>query len=133
MPAERVLSDFEGGWTVSRRIVEASGAEATFEGAAVWTPAEAGMLYEERGVLNVAGQAPMQAERKYLWDAALNVYFEDGRFFHAVPPAGGDAAHWCDPDQYDVHYNFAAWPRFEVRWHVQGPRKAYEMTSTYCR
>ncbi|WP_438991204.1 DUF6314 family protein [Lentibacter sp.] len=126
----RVLSDFTGRWALSRRIVPAQGAEARFEGMAAWTAAGA---YEERGLLRVAGQPPMQAERRYRWAADLSVYFEDGRFFHQVPPEGGATGHWCDPDQYDVVYDFADWPRWQVRWAVLGPRKNYEMISHYSR
>lgn len=126
----RVLSDFAGRWTLSRRIVPAAGAPARFEGVALWAGEGA---YEERGLLTVQGQPPLQAERRYRWDADLNVFFEDGRFFHQVPPQGGATGHWCAPDQYDVVYDFAGWPRFEVRWQVRGPRKNYEMISHYSR
>jgi len=108
--------------------VPLTGAEARFEGVAEWTPEGA---YEERGVLSVQGQPPMQAERRYRWDADLSVYFEDGRFFHKVPPSGGETGHWCDPDQYDVVYDFGTWPRWQVSWQVLGPRKNYEMISDY--
>lgn len=126
----RQLADFLGQWALSRRIVPAVGPEAQFEGTAVWT---ADGAYTEEGLLRVDGQPPMRAERRYTWDAELTVYFEDGRFFHRVPPAGGATGHWCDPDQYDVTYDFALWPRFEVRWRVVGPRKNYEMISHYYR
>ena len=126
----RQLADFLGQWALSRRILPAQGAEAQFEGTAVWA---ADGAYAEEGLLRVAGQPPMRAERRYRWDGALNVYFDDGRFFHQVPPEGGTAAHWCEPDQYDVRYDFGDWPRFEVRWRVVGPRKNYEMISHYCR
>jgi len=126
----RQLADFEGHWALSRQIVPAVGPEARFEGTAVWTPEGA---YAEEGLLHVQGQTPMRAERRYVWDAELNVYFEDGRFFHRVPAEGGETGHWCAPDQYDVCYDFADWPRFEARWKVFGPRKNYEMISHYSR
>lgn len=128
----RRLADFEGRWALSRVILPQAGAEGRFLGEAQWRDDGAGGLaYEERGQLTLKGQAPMEAERRYRWDAELNVYFDDGRFFHCVPRGGGDAAHWCAPDQYDVRYDFAAWPRFQVRWRVVGPRKNYEMISDY--
>jgi hypothetical protein len=73
------------------------------------------------------------AERRYLWSADLSVWFEDGRFFHNVPPHGGPTAHWCDPDQYDGQYDFADWPAFRVTWRVRGPRKDYRMETLYRR
>ncbi len=68
----RVLADFAGRWALTRSIVPAQGQEARFEGEAVWTPEGEGLAYEERGVLRVAGQPEMQAERRYRWDAGLN-------------------------------------------------------------
>ena len=76
-------------------------------------------------------QGRFRAERRYLWGPDLTVCFEDGRFFHQVPPEGGQAAHWCDPDQYEVSYDFRAWPDWQTRWRVVGPRKDYAMVSWY--
>lgn len=127
----RVLADFEGRWRIERRITQHDGPPARFDGQAVWSPEGDALRYMERGELRIEGQRAMQAERRYLWRADLSVWFEDGRFFHRVPPGGGDAAHWCAPDAYDVSYDFALWPRFRVVWRVRGPRKDYTMTSTY--
>lgn len=91
------------------------------------------MIYREAGTLTVAGQAPMQAERCYHWHSDLSVHFEDGRFFHKVPPSGGDTEHWCAPDTYVGRYDFTCWRTFEVIWRVTGPRKSYQMCSLYTR
>lgn len=128
----RSLIDFMGHWTLTRSIAHADGTEGRFEGTAVWTPDGEGARYHETGHL-ILPQARFAAERRYTWDADLNVFFEDGRFFHAVPRVGGEAAHWCDPDQYDVSYDFSTWPRWSCRWQVLGPRKNYVMTSVYQR
>lgn len=134
MSRARVLADFEGRWAVQREILPASGASGRFEGQAEWRVCQSGgLIYAEQGVLTLEGHAPMQAERRYLWKEGLDVYFEDGRFFHTVPAEGGAAAHWCAPDQYDVTYDFTHWPRFEAKWRVRGPRKNYEMISLYSR
>ena len=129
----RCLSDFEGDWRIMRTITNASGPDATFVGRANWTPKGEGLLYVETGELHMSGQPAMHAERRYFWDAQLGVWFDDGRFFHQVPASGGDTAHWCDPDQYDVHYDFSGWPSFETRWKVRGPRKNYAMITQYSR
>ena len=129
----RVLADFEGRWLLRRDITHDNSAPARFQGEAEWAPHDGGMTYLETGVLTVDGVRPMAAERRYWWGPDLSVYFDDGRFFHQVPAHGGDASHWCDPDQYDVHYAFDRWPEFEVKWHVSGPRKAYVMHSIYRR
>lgn len=130
----RVLADFIGNWRLSRQISHADGTQATFEGRAAWVPSGTGAAYEETGTLRIAGQqAPMTGTRRYGWNAALDVTFEDGRFFHTVPRAGGETRHWCDPDAYRVVYDFSKWPAFTTTWSVQGPRKDYTMVSVYRR
>lgn len=127
---DRILQHFIGDWTLERRIHHDGGAQAGFQGHASWRAQPGGALYTERGSLEMNGQA-FDAERRYVWDDALRVFFDDGRFFHRVPPTGGTAAHWCDPDQYEVRYDFANWPDWEAVWRVRGPRKDYVMTTRY--
>lgn len=129
----RVLDDFRGHWRVTKRIRHANQPEAHFEGTAEWSPDEHGLLYHEQGVLQINGQPPMQGSRRYVWHANLDVYFEDGRFFHAVPPEGGQAHHQCAPDDYYVTYSFNAWPQFRATWRILGPRKDYLMEINYKR
>ena len=129
----RVLADFEGAWELSRDVVQDGGPPARFHGRAVWTPTGDGLDYVETGTLEIVGQGRFAAERRYHWGSDLRVYFDDGRFFHQVPPSGGETGHWCDPDQYDVTYDFADWPRFTADWTVRGPRKSYRMASHYRR
>ena len=127
----RRLQDFEGAWGFVRIITHADGRVAEVSGRALWRPDGARLAYRETGEMRMPGFPPMQVERRYLWDAALIVRFADGRFFHAVPPAGGATAHWCDPDQYDGSYDFSDWPRFRVSWRVRGPLKDYRMVTQY--
>ncbi|MBV2361252.1 trigger factor [Thalassococcus sp. CAU 1522] len=127
------LSDFLGTWTLSRDLDHADGTRARFDGRAVWTAQEDGALYVETGTLTLAMGGAFAAERRYLWDADLGVWFDDGRFFHTVPRGGGTARHWCDPDQYDVAYDFATWPDWTAVWTVKGPRKDYRSTTRYRR
>ncbi len=129
--APRHLHDFLGTWSLDRRIEQADGQTGQFIGQACWSPQGEGALYAEAGQLTLDGHPPMQAERRYRWGADMTVWFEDGRFFHAVPPQGGDSAHWCAPDQYEVRYEFGDWPLFRVIWQVRGPRKSYRMTGLY--
>lgn len=129
----RVLGDFEGHWRLERAITHADGTEASFKGTAEWRAAPGGMIYHETGYLQMVQGPKMQAERRYQWGDDLDVYFEDGRFFHRVPALGGDATHWCDPDTYDVNYDFSKWPCFSALWRVRGPKKAYSMHSHYQR
>jgi len=127
----RKLKDFEGGWQITRQIDQVAGPDAQFEGEALWAPDPAGLIYTENGWLTVARQPQMRAERSYRWDVDLCVHFLDGQFFHQVPPLGGDTSHWCDPDQYDVSYDFTTWPDFQVTWTVNGPAKSYRSTTQY--
>ncbi|MEL7133072.1 MAG: DUF6314 family protein [Pseudomonadota bacterium] len=133
MPTDRVLADFAGQWAVARTITPDDGAAGQFTGHAVWVEQGSDLLYTERGTLQIAGAPPMHAERRYVWTPDLHVFFEDGRFFHSVPAAGGGTQHWCDPDQYKVIYDFSGWPAFQTRWRVDGPRKGYDMTTLYRR
>jgi len=129
------LWDFEGNWQVTRRIEDAlSGQNGLFEGNARFERDELGLRFSERGVLTLGG-ASMEAERLYLWRAGadgIEVFFDDGRFFHRIG-AAGEAAHWCDPDQYDVTYEFSGWAEWSSRWRVKGPRKDYVMVGEYSR
>ena len=130
------LKDFEGRWRIARRITDALGKDATFAGTAVFSPAGADLILHEAGRLELSGQGGFQAERRYLWraqGALIEVLFDDGRPFHRFDPAGAvaEAGHWCDPDTYDVRYDFGRWPRWSAEWRVTGPRKDYVMQSVY--
>ena len=151
-PAVRQLSDFEGVWQIARKIIHADGTVARFNGTGAFVRVQSGLVYDESGALQfekprtaVLGAVELGQKiigtRRYFWDTPNNgsgadrapVRFADGRAFHLVPLRGGDAAHWCDPDQYDVSYDFTQWPVWAAVWHVRGPRKDYVMTTQYCR
>ncbi|TMV77430.1 trigger factor [Thioclava sp. BHET1] len=135
----RQLADFGGEWRIARRIEDRrAGQSGAFEGRAVSTPDAAGLVYAEEGVLRIGSGPGMRAERRYFWQAAgaeIAVFFADGRAFHQFDPAeGGPAArHYCDPDIYDVVYDFSRWPDWRAIWEVRGPRKDYRMESLYQR
>ncbi len=130
-PTDRVLADFVGRWRLQKFVRQANGEQASFSGTAVWEEVESGLSYLETGTLILTGSTPLKAERRYLWRAPLAVHFQDGRFFHNVPPQGGQARHDCAPDTYNVTYDFSDWPYWSAEWHVSGPRKAYLMRATY--
>lgn len=127
----RTLNDFEGHWQLERWIAHDNGTSAQFSGTAVWTSDGDRLRCIEAGQMRINDGPPMAGQRTYFWEDDLQVYFEDGRRFHRVPPAGGDTGHWCKPDQYDGTYDFSTWPVFTVTWFVSGPRKAYRMFSRY--
>ena len=136
------LAEFAGKWQLRREIRQGSGADAVFEGVAVLfehTEHTGGLLYEEDGQLQITGQRPMTATRRYLWQVGegerIDIFFEDGRPFHTIAAGGVSSKdrHYCDPDTYDVQYDFSLWPEWHCRWHVTGPRKDYRMHSVYTR
>ena len=132
------LRSFLGAWTLERSIADArAGRTGTLAGEARFTPAPGGLAYAEAGTLTFPGSPPMQATRRYLWReggaGAIDVLFEDGRFFHSFDPdAPAPAAlHDCAPDTYRVRYDFTAWPDWQAEWRVTGPDKDYTMLSRY--
>jgi hypothetical protein len=134
------LGAFEGRWRIERTIEDvAAGRTGRFAGAARFEPVAGGLAYAEAGTLTLEGAAPMAASRRYLWRDAgsgtIEVFFEDGRFFHRIDaeePLTG-AVHDCAPDAYRVRYDFRGWPRWQAEWRVTGPRKNYAMVSRYVR
>lgn len=146
MPANRInplklrsADAFLGCWELTRQIEDAKAkSTARFEGRASVRARDSGWLYHEEGKLHLAHGAPLHAERRYLWlpvGQGIDISFEDGRFFHRMELSSAqessEAAHWCDPDQYDVRYDFSGWPVWQSTWKVTGPRKNYVMQSRY--
>ena len=111
------------------------------EGVAQFTPREDGGLdYAESGQLSYAGQAPMEATRAYIWREVaegIEVLYADGSPFHVIETDKlmPDALHHCDPDMYNVSYDFTRWSQRKKQWRsvwtVLGPRKDYKMLSSY--
>ncbi|MHC0053140.1 DUF6314 family protein [Actibacterium sp. D379-3] len=132
------LDAFAGEWIIRRDIEDArAGGRTRFEGRALLTPDGAGLRYDEEGLLQVPGQPAMAASRRYLWRPAENgivLFFADGRPFHVIGPGQApQATHHCDPDLYQVSYDFGHWPGWQATWRVTGPRKDYVMRSDYSR
>lgn len=131
------LGDFEGDWRVARTILHAAGPRARFDGRARFEADGAGLVCREAGALTIAGHAPVMAERRYLWRAgaggAIDVLFDDGRPFHRIDlrQCAPQDRHMCDPDIYEVRYDFARWPAWSSLWRVRGPRKSYRMETLY--
>ncbi|MGB3406237.1 MAG: DUF6314 family protein, partial [Jannaschia sp.] len=94
---------------------------------ALWREVETGHLSQ--------GGPVFAARRVALWShdgLATEVRFGDGRLFHGIGPGlRPQATHDCPPDDYRLSYDFSAWPRWSVRWHVTGPRKAYRALTRY--
>jgi hypothetical protein len=129
------LGDLQGVWRLERAIEDRrAGVTGRFVGRAVWRPDGAGLRQAETGVLHYGAAPPMQGARVYLWRAeggGLAVFFEDGRLFHRLAPGHLRDTHRCDPDIYDVSYDFTGWPVWRQVWRVNGPRKDAVLTSVF--
>ncbi|MGT2463498.1 DUF6314 family protein [Sinomonas atrocyanea] len=130
-----------GSWAVERELVDrASGARGSFAGTVAFEPTDDGGLRQrERGSVRWgAHEGP--AEREYLWRpgahaGTMDVFFPDGRPFHAVDLTGSadDGAHWCSPDDYRVHYEAVGPDELRYAWDVRGPAKDLLLTSVLRR
>ena len=141
MNAPLALRDkFIGLWIIERDILDLDSEWiGRFDGQAEFKPSEEGLLYTEEGRLAFGGLEAMKATRSYTWRfpgaTRVEVDFDDGSPFHGFDLGAGrvEASHYCDPDQYDVAYDFSAWPEWRAEWRVEGPRKDYRMVSIYRR
>lgn len=134
------MERFKGEWTLNRHIFDLDSQWlGRFEGRALMTPTDAGLHYHEEGKLQFGGLTAMTATRDYRWTfpdgPTVRVLFEDGRHFHDFDADEGrpQATHYCDPDEYDVTYDFRKWPEWRAEWRVEGPKKDYRMVSMYAR
>lgn len=133
----KVLGDFAGEWALSRQIADAKyGQNGKMIGKVSFAARDGGLIYRETGQLTLAAGAVMQAERSYLWDAddtGIVVRFADGAPFHRFDPVGQvqGTAHLCGDDWYNVTYDFTAWPNWQAKWVVTGPRKDYTSVTRY--
>ena len=127
------LLDFVGDWRFDRRIEHASGDVANAEGRATFTPHGAALDYVENGRLSQNGGPALTGTRRYRWAPGLQVFFDNGRFFHTVPPTGQVARHDCAPDLYVGTYAFDNWPEWTVTWTVTGPAKDYVSCTRFWR
>ncbi|NDV01039.1 DUF6314 family protein [Pseudoroseicyclus tamaricis] len=133
---ELTAEDVAGRWQIARQIDDRRAGEAgTFAGTAEFTGGPVELRYLEEGELTMGGRAPLRAARSYVWrftPAGVELYFDDGRFFHAIG-ADGRGEHPCGEDLYRVRYDFSGWPAWQAEWRVVGPRKDYVLRSRYTR
>jgi hypothetical protein len=130
------MAQFEGRWRLQRRIEDAARGEMSMEGEAVLARSGHRLVYSETGELMIPGQRPLTATQRYIWQERSDwvaIRFSDGRPFHGFPlgVARAEAVHLCDPDRYQVSYDFSVWPDWSSEWRVTGPRKDYVMRSSY--
>ena len=132
---------FEGLWNIRRDILDLDSEWlGRMEGQAVFVADGPDvLLYREEGRLKFGGLEDIQATRSYRWyfgaDGQIAVTFADGGPFHEFRYRRGraEASHYCDPDLYEVAYDFTAWPDWRAEWRVEVPRKDYRMVTVYRR
>lgn len=139
-PPQTLRDRFSGLWHIKRDIYDLDSEWiGKFAGQARFTPDGDDLAYLEEGHLKFGGLTAMKATRAYRWtfpgDGQIAVQFDDGRAFHAfdATQTRARASHYCDPDDYDVTYDFTQWPEWRAAWRVEGPRKDYRMVSIYTR
>ncbi|MCU7556026.1 DUF6314 family protein [Alteromonas sp. ASW11-19] len=133
--ADSHLQAFAGQWQLQRKIIQSNGDEFVFEGEATFSWCGSWLNYQESGQVTAPDGRQLSAERTYCWQPGtsqqIDVYFEDGRFFHSFSKDTPQAEHLCGNDHYKVDYVFNQWPVWESYWRVTGPRKDYTMLSRY--
>ena len=133
------LAALEGRWRLDRRILHDDGAENRFAGTAHFQRSGHHMVMDEDGVLSGPGGRPgLKATRRYIWvqdGPRIEVLFHDMRPFHTIPlgVVRPETTYLCPPDRYHVSYEFTRAGAWTARWRVDGPKKSYEMTSTFTR
>jgi hypothetical protein len=125
----------EGDWSIERAI---NGRADAFTGTARFTREDATRTrWEETGHLVLdAYSGPASRTLWIVHDGdAYNVYFADGRPFHALDLGADrcDAEHLCGADLYRGSYVIESDDVLRVVWHVDGPRKRDVIESVYRR
>jgi hypothetical protein len=139
-PVPNLKAFLLGSWKLERNLVDHDRATTgRLVGAASFSPCGRGLLYEERGTLTF-GAHRGQAEQTYIYefiedDARASVRFRDGRAFHQLDLSGGrdHVCHACGADLYDGAFTALSASAWQSDWKVTGPRKNYELATTYTR
>lgn len=132
---------FRGDWVLHRQVTDRrAGTMLNFDGCLAITVEDSRLRLEETGRWSDAPWGPLAGHRVYLWvpegRERVAVLYEDGRPFHAFEPVRqgrARARHLCDPDTYDVTYEFDLPACWQHRWEVTGPTKDYTMLTRLTR
>lgn len=129
-----------GNWEVDRIVIDrALAMTGGLQGQATFRHRAAGLLYEEHGTLTF-GEHHGRAEQSYLYefpegDRRASVRFRDGRAFYELDLSRGQdhVRHVCGTDVYDGVFIALSSTAWQSEWKVSGPRKAYDLLTTYTR
>ena len=140
LPVTNLKAYLIGDWSVERLISDrARGMSGRLNGQATFTPSASGLLYEERGMLSFGAHCG-PAEQSYRFDFPqgldhASVFFRDGRPFHDLNLSRGSdrVDHGCHPDCYAGLFVALSSTEWRCEWRVTGPRKDYDLVTTYTR
>lgn len=141
--AAAIFSRLAGHWRQARMIAPGG----IYRGEASFQVRDAHWLdYSEQGEITLPDRRQLQATQRYLFALeghSISVYFNEAppRLFHRLNFAGhvvdgaaiAVASHQCGADFYQSTYKIHSADRFVIVHEVNGPRKAYVMTTDYCR
>uniref|UniRef100_A0A7S3FEY7 DUF6314 domain-containing protein n=1 Tax=Haptolina ericina TaxID=156174 RepID=A0A7S3FEY7_9EUKA len=155
--AAALRSYLDGAWRLEKTMkYSAGGVTGTFSGGATFTP----LQHETRDLLTYIeeGQAVLGPERAtftarklLLWDFSdpmAAVFFDEAterspaaiwegaRFFHHIDLEGDGPSsfiHHCTPDLYEGAFALGGPDRFELTWHISGPKKDGVIHNTFIR
>jgi hypothetical protein len=128
-----------GSWSMDRLVIDHARTIGRLRGNAIFRPSGPHLLYEERGTL-ILGEHRGQAEQAYRYDfpegdSRALVRFRDGRPFHDLDLSSGQdrPRHACPPDIYEGVFLALGPSAWRSEWTVSGPRKDYDLVTTYTR
>ncbi|MEN3931803.1 DUF6314 family protein [Microvirga sp. W0021] len=107
-------------------------------GQAEITETDDGLLFSERGVMHF-DEYHGSAERQYLFrpvnPTTMQVFFDDGRYFHEMAFSGkrADVYHMCMPDDYSGRYRILDQDSWCLNWRIIGPHKNSLISSRFQR
>jgi hypothetical protein len=139
-PVANLRAFLAGTWKLDRRVVDrVHQTTGRLQGQATFTPSAGRLVYEERGILSF-GEHRGTAEQSYFYDfpacdAQASVRFRDGRAFHDLDLSEGHdrVRHSCPPDFYEGLFVALGATRWRSKWTVTGPRKDYDLVTTFTR
>lgn len=144
MNALSIFRWLEGTWSLSRQIT----GTGKMNGKAVFrleNPINLNRYhYREEGILTFLTNQSLNFHREYVYEydenhQIINVYFNENplKFFHKLQFStdfkSADASHLCINDRYDAYYTFLNENQFGLQYRVKGPKKDYQIISTFTK
>ncbi|MBT4879691.1 MAG: hypothetical protein HON43_01795 [Alphaproteobacteria bacterium] len=134
-----LFSFLRGQWTLARSVTDFRD-EKTFslKGIASYEGDFPILIYNEEGK-GIGPQFENDFFQSYTYKfntiSTADILFTDGRFFHELCLEKGPCLteHKCNQDIYQGSFTCLSHTQLKMCWHVKGPRKDYEIISTYIK